>query len=186
MDKTPLPDHRGADLELEKGAAGSAAGAAVLFHLGSELFAVDSSLVQEIVPMARLSIPGGAPSVLAGFLNLAGRPIPVIRLHRLLNLPEPSYGLYTQIIILRDGEGRSVGWIVDRVAQIVTVREADIMSVPEKECFKDCTKGFLAFGDAHVPIMIPDRVLLEQERQRVTQFQEMEQARLRELEQSVT
>jgi purine-binding chemotaxis protein CheW len=186
MDKTPLPDPRGATLRHEKGIQGNAQRAAVLFHVGSEMFAVDSSFVLEIVPMARLSVPGGAPSVLAGFLNLAGRPIPVIRLHRLLSLPETSFGLYTQIIILRDGDGRSVGWIVDRVAQIVPLREADIMSVPEKECFKDCTKGFLTFGDAHVPIMIPDRVLLEQERRRITEFREMEQARLRELEQSAT
>lgn len=186
MDKIPLPDPRGASLELEKRAGGNAAGVAVLFHLGSELFAVDSSLVQEIVPMARLSVPGGAPSMLAGFLNLGGRPIPVIRLHRLLNLPETSFGLYTQIIILHHGDGRPVGWIVDRVAQIVTMREADIMSVPGKECFKDCTKGFLAFGDAPVPIMNPDRILLEQERQRMIEFQEMEQGRLRELEQSAT
>jgi purine-binding chemotaxis protein CheW len=163
---------------------GNAQRVAVLFHLGPELFAVGASAVREIALMARLSTPGGLPSVLAGFLNLAGRPIPVIRLHRLFDLPEPVYGLYTQILILRDGDGDSIGWIVDRVEHVVTVRDADIMAVPENECFKDCTRGVFTFNGAHVSIIVPERVLLEKERRRIMEFQNMEVARLRDLEPS--
>jgi len=169
-------------LQIAKGSAGNGQSVAVLFHLGSELLAVDASAVREIALMARLSTPGGLPSVLAGFLNLAGLLIPIIRLHRLFDLPDPAYGLYTQILILADRDGSSIGWIVDRVAHVLTVREADIMAVPENQCFKDCTKGVFTFSGAHVSIIAPERVLLEQERQCVTEFRNMEQARLRELE----
>jgi purine-binding chemotaxis protein CheW len=154
----------------------------ILFRLGSELLAVDARTVREITLMASLSIPSGLPSVLAGFLNLAGRPIPIIRLHRLLDRPEPLHGLYTQILILGDGEGSSVGWIVDRVAHVVTLREAEIMAVPDKQCFKDCTTGVFTFNETQVSIIAPDRVLLEKERQCINQFRDMEQERLRELE----
>jgi purine-binding chemotaxis protein CheW len=136
--------------------------------------------------MARLSTPAGLPSVLAGFLNLAGCPIPIIRLDRLFALPEPLYGLYTQIIILRDGDEKSIGWIVDRVAHVVPVQDSDIMAVPENECFKDCTKGVFTFSGAHVSLIAPERVLLEKERQCIAELRNMEQARLRELEQSET
>ncbi|MEA3209786.1 MAG: purine-binding chemotaxis protein CheW [Chthoniobacter sp.] len=156
----------------------------VLFRLGSELLAVDASAVQEITLLARLSTPSGLPSVLAGFLNLADRPIPIVRLHRLLDLSEPVHGLYTQILILRDQDGNSVGWIVDRVVNVLTVRQPEIMTVPENQCFKDCTEGVFTFNDLQVSIIAPGRVLLEKERQCVNEFRDMEQERLRELARS--
>jgi purine-binding chemotaxis protein CheW len=185
MHTNPLPDPGDAVLEMAKGSAENARILAVIFRLGPEWLAIDASAVREIALMARLSTPSGRPAVLAGFLNLAGRPIPVIRLHRLFDLPEPVYGLYTQILILRDGDGDSVGWIVDRVVHVVPVREAEIMAVPENECFMDCTKGVFTYGDANVSIIAPQRVLLEKERQCISEFRNVEQTRLRELEQPV-
>jgi purine-binding chemotaxis protein CheW len=178
----PPPDPRDAASRLATGPVRDPQRVAVLFHLGSELLAVDASAVREIALMARLSTPGGLPSVLAGFLNLAGLPVPIVRLHRLFGIPEPAYGLYTQIMILRDNGGNSVGWVVDRVAHVTTVREAAIMAVPENECFKDCAKGVFSFGGANVSMIAPERVLLEKERQCFAEFRDMEQARLRELE----
>lgn len=186
MHTIPLPDSGDAVLQAAKGPVGNARNLAVLFRLGSEWLAVDASAVREIAPMARLSTPGGLPSVLAGFLNLAGRPIPVIRLHRLFDLLEPVYGLYAQILILRDGDGDSVGWIVDRVVHIVDARDIEIMAVPENECFKDCTKGVFTFSGANVSIIDPQCVLLEKERRCIAEFRNMEEARLRDLEQPET
>lgn len=154
----------------------------VVFQLGSVACAVELDAVQEITLMARLSNPGVLPSVLAGFLNLGLRAIPVIRLHRLLGVPEPTPGLYAQILIFRETHGLSVGWIVDRVTQIIATPRADIMPVPENQCFKDCAAGTFNLNDANVTILAPDRVLLEKERQSICEFAEIEQARLRELD----
>jgi purine-binding chemotaxis protein CheW len=184
MPINPLPDPGEAALQPGTGSARNARRVTVVFHLGAELLAVDASSVREIALMARLSTPGGLPSVLAGFLNLAGRPVPIVRLHRLFGIPEPAHGLYTQIMILRDTGGNSVGWIVDRVAQMATLSAADIMAVPENECFKDCAKGVFSLGGANVSIIDPERLLLEKERQCLAEFRDMEQARLRELEHS--
>jgi len=186
MHKTPLPDPRDAVSQIVKGAGSNAPRVAVLFRLASELLAVDASAVREIALMAQLSTPGGLPPVLAGFLNLAGCPIPIIRLHRLFELPEPAHGLYTQILIIGGGARSSFGWIVDRVVDVVTVREADIMAVPEGECFKDCAKGIFTYGGAQVSLVDSERILLEKERQCITSFREREQARLRELEPAET
>jgi len=152
-----------------------------IFRLGGELLAVDASAVQEIALMARLSIPSGLPAVIAGFLNLAQRPIPVIRLHRLLGLPEPALGLYTHILILYAGEGTSVGWIIDQVTTIVHVHRGELMPVPEGHCFKDCAKAVFTNNGASVCLLAPDRVLLEQEHRCVLEFQAKEEERLREL-----
>jgi len=136
--------------------------------------------------MAHLSKPAGVPSILAGFLNLAQRPIPVIRIHRLLEVAESAHGLYTQIIIFRDRNGIAVGWVVDQVLQIIPVSTDDIMPVPRNECFKDCATGTFLFTDSTVTILAPERVLLEKERQSIAAFQELEQGRLRELSEVVS
>ena len=182
MQQIPLPDRREAASQMAKESVRQAQCVAVLFRLGSELLAVEARAVQEITLMARLSTPSGLPSVLAGFLNVAGQPIPIIRLHRLLDFPEPAPGLYTQILILRDQEGSAVGWIVDRVAHVVTVRRAEIMAVPENHCFRDGTKGVFTFNDTPVSLLAPDRVLLEKERQCIMEFRTREQERLRAVE----
>lgn len=154
----------------------------VVFGLTGATCAVDLQAVQEIMHMARLSKPSGLPSVLAGFLNLGRRAIPIIRLHRLLGVPEPPHGLYTQILIFRETRGLPVGWIVDRVTQIVSRPQAEIMPVPENQCFKDCVVGTFSLNGANVTLLSPERVLLEQERQSIREFAEIEQARLRELD----
>src|SRR4051812_6590060 len=67
----------------------------VVFHLAGQAYALELGAVQEIVLMAALSRPPGLPSMLEGFLNLAGTAIPVVRLDRLFRLPEQMPGMFT-------------------------------------------------------------------------------------------
>jgi chemotaxis signal transduction protein len=56
-------------------------------ELAGQLYGIPLREVQEIVPMAQLSGPPDLPAILAGFLNLEGEAIPVVRLDRMLRLP---------------------------------------------------------------------------------------------------
>ena len=153
-----------------------------LFYLGSEALAVEAAAIQRFSLMARLSTPGGLPSILKGFLNFAGQLIPIINLHRILDLPAPVENLYTQILILRSQEGPPFGWIVDRVAQVLALRRSDLTPVPEGACFKEYTTDVFTLHDRQVPILAPERILLQKERLSVDEFRSMEEARLRQLE----
>src|SRR5687768_5370192 len=92
----------------------SAPRALMVFHLAGQAYGIRLSEVQEIVPLGLLSQPPGLPSMLAGFLNLGGTAIPVVRLDRLFDLPELTPGLYTPLIVLRNPDYR-VALIVERV-----------------------------------------------------------------------
>src|ERR1700719_3899536 len=70
--------------------------------------------VREIVPMATLSTPPGLPSGLAGFLDLRGTAIPIVRLDRLFNLAEQLPGLHTPMIVLHRVLG-PIGLLVESV-----------------------------------------------------------------------
>src|SRR5438132_11427250 len=85
--------------------------------------------VQEIVPMALLARPPGLPSLLAGFLDLRGTAVPIVRLDRLFDLPEQQPGLYTPLIILR-GPDSPVGVLVGAVRQIVSATAATFLPLP--------------------------------------------------------
>src|SRR5262249_23772735 len=144
MIEPPLQTRR--DLAVPFAGPSSVRGHATLtiFQVSGELLAVDAGAVQEIALMAELSVPRGLPTAIAGFLNLGHRPVPIIRLARLLSLPDPALGLYTQILIVRDGGRSPIGWIVERVTQIIHVRHDDVLAVPENHCFRDCAKGMVA------------------------------------------
>jgi hypothetical protein len=71
---------------------------------------------------------------------------------------------------------------VDRVVNVITVRASEIMPIPENQCFKECAKGTFIFDGMNVSILAPDCVLLEKERQRISEFRDKEEERLRDLE----
>jgi purine-binding chemotaxis protein CheW len=184
MLETPL--HRRGETTARIAGESTSHGRLILtvFHLDGNGFAVEASAVREITFMAQLSTPVGLPPMIAGFLNLAQCPIPVIRLRRLLGLPESTPGLYSQILILRDGDAPPVGWIVDGVTQIIPLRREEILPVPANHCFRDCATGIWTANGNSISILAPSRVLLEQERRCMMDFQAREQERLQELERS--
>ena len=63
------------------------AGPFLIFRLEESLFALAAADVAEILPVPILERPQGAPTVLAGFLNLGGRPLAVVDLGVVLGQP---------------------------------------------------------------------------------------------------
>src|SRR5579864_5694143 len=115
--------------------------ALLVFRLADQLAAVPLENVGRIAPMSQLARPPGMPAALEGILNLAGMAAPVVRLDRLLKLPEAPLGLYSMLIIL---QGVSAGWIalvVDRVSEIVSVPESALLPVRGQDSFNGCAEA---------------------------------------------
>ena len=155
----------------------------VVFHLAGQVLALPLEDVQEIVPMAHLSCPPGLPSVLAGFLNLAGKAVPVLRLDRLFGQPEQPPGLYSALLILRQPEDR-MALLVDKVSEILTIGAEAVMTVRRDCSFNDWVSGEAAVSDHTIPVLTVERLLLEKSASAWRSSQAMEQDRLRELEEA--
>ena len=162
-------------------AASQAQHSLVAFRADDRDFALPSEAVQEVVPMAALSKPPGLPSTIEGFLNLAGFAIPVLRFGRLFGMPESPLGLYSQLIILRGSEW-PVALLVETASEVLTVTDEELMPVRAEESFNECLEAELAVRGRTLHLFAPERLLLEQERQKLVEFREMEQRRLGELE----
>jgi purine-binding chemotaxis protein CheW len=153
----------------------------LLFHLPDALCGLPLSAIRQIVPMALLARPPGMPSLLEGFLDLAGTAVPVVRLDRLFRLPELVLGLYTPVVILNASEDR-IALVVESVRGIVAVPPGDVRSGFDGGSFNDCVEGEATVGGLAVHLLSPARLLLEKERQCLAELQAVEQDRLRELE----
>jgi len=94
----------------------------VIFHVDDEMFAVPLSEVQEIIRMPALVSVPMSPTALEGLANLRGAVLPVIRLRHVFGMGDVEHDDATRVVVL--DQGRPVGLVVDRVANVVTV-EAD-------------------------------------------------------------
>ena len=153
----------------------------VVFQVAGESFALALTCVQEIVPMAQLSRPPGLPRILEGLLNLSGTAVPVLRLDRLLDLSEARPGLYSTLLVLRAGHSPHA-LLVDKVSEIVSVSTKSLLPVREGQSFNGCAEAELSANGRVIHTLSPERLLLEQERKTLTEFQTTAQQRLRELQ----
>ncbi len=92
----------------------------VSFIIGNEEFAVDILYVQEINRMVQITSVPNAPDFVDGVINLRGRVIPVIDLRTKLGMPKKEHDKSTRIIVV-EVNGRTVGFIVDAVNEVLRI-----------------------------------------------------------------
>jgi purine-binding chemotaxis protein CheW len=149
----------------------------VIFHLADQAYAIPLAMVLEILPMALLAQPPGLPPLLAGFLNLRGAAVPVVRLTRLFGLADQAPGLYTPLLIVRCGDN-SLALLVDAVKAVAQIEESASLPLRENFCFNDCAERLVIFGGTNIVLLSCQRLLREQEQRRINELTAIEQARL--------
>jgi purine-binding chemotaxis protein CheW len=153
-----------------------------IFRLADHSFALRLESITEIVLMAALSRPPLLPSILEGFLNIAGTPIPVLRVAALLGLRQDPLELYTPLVIAR---GKlPLALLVRSVAGIRSVPNQKLAPLSDTSSFNDCVDGQLMVEDEVVQLLSLDRLLLEKERLTITGFREIEATRLAQANQA--
>ena len=85
----------------------------------------DITELEQILPMMTLEHVPNAPHHLQGMMNLYGMLIPVFDLASYLQLPLQSYDLDTSILLTKS-DNKPVGFIVDHVIEMFTVKKNKI------------------------------------------------------------
>ena len=152
----------------------------LIFHLSGLDCAFPLEDVMEVVPMARLSAPPGIPAALAGFLDLRGTAVPILRLDRLFGLPEQHPGLHTPMVVLRGLLG-PMGLIVDSVRGVVPM-PATILDIPDDRTFQGCAPAVVKLDGDLIHLLSPTALLSANEAHLVADFSAMAQARVLQLE----
>ncbi len=99
----------------------------VTFVVGNEAFGVHMDPVQEIIRMPEIVRVPLAPPSLHGLANLRGRVLPIISLRRIFGAEEVAADESTRALVIDIGQ--PLGFVVDRIASVVSVEAASIGGV---------------------------------------------------------
>ena len=100
------------------------------FMLGGGHYGVDIMRVEEIIRYTEITPVPKAPHFLEGIINLRGRIIPVIDLRKRLSIVSTAGDINDTRIIVMKFESRYLGFLVDKVEQVLTIASADIGEAP--------------------------------------------------------
>jgi len=102
----------------------------VTFEVAGEEFGVDILAVHEINRMMELTRVPQAPAEVEGVINLRGKIIPVMDLRKRFGLACGERDEQTRIVVV-EVDGRVVGFIVDKVREVLQVDTAIIEPAPD-------------------------------------------------------
>jgi purine-binding chemotaxis protein CheW len=99
------------------------------FYVGNVLLGIEIRDVQEINRNLDLTVVPHGPAQVRGVMNLRGEVVTVIDLRVVFGLPPGEVTRSTRNIVLSSGDER-ISLLVDRIADVVSAREAEIESPP--------------------------------------------------------
>ncbi|MBC7324185.1 MAG: chemotaxis protein CheW [Moorella sp. (in: Bacteria)] len=142
----------------------------VVFQLAGETYGVDINNVQEIIRMQSITQIPRTPAFIEGVINLRGRIIPVIDLHKRFDLPQVEITNNTRIMVAELGQV-TVGMIVDSVSEVLRLPAASIEPPPPMISGIDVAylKGVGKWNERLIILLDLERVLRESEQRQLQQ-----------------
>ncbi|MCU7497428.1 MAG: purine-binding chemotaxis protein CheW [Ignavibacteria bacterium] len=156
------------ETKLQEAKAHEAIVQLVGFNLGKECYGVDIKRIKEINRMTEITRVPRAPEFIEGVINLRGSVIPVINLRKKVKMPSREYDKDTRIIIV-ELSGKTLGFIVDAVKEVLRIPESLLVPPPPLAVGKnaDYITAVAKVEDELVILLDPDKVLSREETQKL-------------------
>lgn len=90
----------------------------VTFLLDGQRYALALGAVQRILRAVEVTPLPGAPSIVLGVVDMAGRIVPVLNLRRRFGLPERNVGPDDQLLVAQTSQ-RTVALVVDEAQEVI-------------------------------------------------------------------
>ena len=134
------------------------------FCLGSETYAVDILLVQEIRGWTSVTRLPQSPPYMLGMLNLRGSIVPVIDMRVRLGLEQAPFTPFTAIVVLsvEASSGRRVfGLVVDSVSDVLDIDAAELKETPclGSQASAEMIKGIAVVADRMLILLDVDELI---------------------------
>ncbi len=99
------------------------------FQTGKEFFGISISYINEIIMMQPITAVPEVEDYIKGLINLRGKIIPVIDVRARFKMDPIEYNDRTCIIVI-NVKSIVIGLIVEKIAEVDTIREEDIVPPP--------------------------------------------------------
>ena len=100
------------------------------FFVEDEQYGIEISHINEIIAMMKITHVPRTPAFVEGVINLRGSIIPIVDIRAKFGLPKKERDMNTAIIINEVGDV-NIGFIVDRVEDVLTFDEKDLNEPPK-------------------------------------------------------
>lgn len=134
------------------------------FALGKEDYGVEIRFVTEIIGIQEITEVPELPEYVKGIINLRGKIIPVMDVRLRFKKEPKEYNDRTCIIVI-DVKDISIGLIIDRVEEVLTIPENEVVPPPhlDHEFHHKYIKG-IGKVDNHVKLLVDcDKLLSDDE-----------------------
>jgi len=138
----------------------------VTFRLDDQEYALPIVNVVQVVRIVAITPMPEAPEFVKGVINVRGKVIPVIDLHKRFGLPPRPYDLNTQLLIAQM-DGRMMALIVDVVSEVLTMPASDVESPSEIAPQMERLSAVGKLGDRLLLMLDLNRVLTFEEERRL-------------------
>jgi purine-binding chemotaxis protein CheW len=141
-----------------------AEGQYLTFMLAGEEYGVEILKVQEIKGWDSVTPIPNTPKHVLGVLNLRGAVVPIVDLRTRFALESIPYGPTTVVIVVKMAQAdqeRTVGLVVDAVADVYRLESAEIQAAPEMGCtiHTDFVRGLATVDGKMVILLEVDRLI---------------------------
>lgn len=118
------------ELELLEEQEDTQHGRYLTFAVGEEVFGIEIRYVTEIIGIQPITQLPEAPEHIKGVINLRGRIVPVVDVRLKFKKPSMEYNDRTCVIVV-EANDLVAGLIVDQVAEVLSIADADVVPPPE-------------------------------------------------------
>ncbi len=138
----------------------------VTFSLSDETYGVTVESALEVVRMVKIAKPPHALDYVAGLINIRGKVAPIVDMRKRMMLGSSVYTLATPILIVVI-DGWTVGMIVDRVSEVVSIPKDVIEEPSESFTQSRCISGVAKFDPRLIFLIDLDRLFTSREKQQM-------------------
>lgn len=137
------------------------------FCLGGEEYGIEISLVTEIIGIQPITEVPEMPDYIKGIINLRGKIIPVMDVRLRFKKPFREYNDRTCVIVI-EAKQLMLGLIVDGVAEVLVIDDANIVPPPEiKSAQNKYIKGIGKTEDAVKLLLDCDKIFNEADEEKL-------------------
>lgn len=144
----------------------------LVFLLGKKSYGIHISNVKEIISLKKITNLPNSPLYIKGIINVRGTIVPIIDLHDRFNLTPSSYGPESVIILLKVGhkKERTIGIIVEKVLDTVSLTYNDINPLPENQQFalREHIRGLVTVNNQMVTVLNTSQLIERSKEQEMT------------------
>lgn len=138
----------------------------VTFKSGNEYFGIKIQYVNEIIVYQEVTAIPESEDYIKGLINLRGKIIPVIDVRLRFRQPPIEYNDRTCIIVITV-KSTVVGLIVEKIAEVVEIKDEDILPSPTirhgEKVQQKYVYGIGKIGDSVKLLLDPDKLLNDED-----------------------